>query len=315
MRDRVILVTGAGGFVGGNVAAALTESGAQVLAPPRTGLDLGDARVVADYLRDHNVTMIIHAAGRVGGIAANIADPLAFFVDNLRIGEAVVRAADRVGVPELLNLSSSCVYPRDREQLAEEDLMSGPLEPTNEAYALAKIAVGRICDWACGGRADRAYRTILPCNLYGPGDHFVGSRAHLVASAIAKVAAAARDGATTVDVWGDGQARREFMHVRDLCDAILFLLPRITQLPQYLNVGTGVDYTVDEYYHAVACAFGWGGQLRHDLTRPVGMRRKLLDVRRLAALGWRAEIGLDHGIADTVAWWADHACNQEHTPR
>ncbi len=308
---RRILITGGNGFVGRNLAEALRQAGHEVLAPGRAELDLRDERAVRERLERDAVDTVIHAAGRVDGIAANIAAPEAFFVDNMLIGLGVVRAADAAGVPRLLNLSSSCVYPKGRERLAEEDLMTGPLEPTNEAYAIAKLAVGKLCEWVAHANPERIYRTILPCNLYGPHDKFHGDQAHLVAAILAKVAEAERTGAGEVVIWGDGTARREFMHVRDLCGAIEHLLPRLAELPPYLNVGVGHDHTINEYYAVAARAVGWSGEFRHDLDRPVGMRRKLLDVTKLHALGWQASIALEDGLRDTYAWYLEHGREPE----
>lgn len=298
-----VLVTGGRGFVGSNLAVHLRAAGHVVHAPTRGELDLRDQAAVERYLRTHGVETIVHGAGRVGGIAANVADPVGFFVENTEIGISLVRAADAVGVRRLLNLSSSCVYPRGRELLHESDIMTGPLEPTNEGYALAKIAVGRLCDWVSADRADRLYRTILPCNLYGPGDHFDKETSHLLAAIISKVGRAARTGEAEVVIWGDGRARREFMHVKDLCDAVELLLGRMEDLPRYLNVGPGVDHTVDEYYETAARVIGFDGRFAHDLDRPVGMQRKLMDVSSVRALGWAPRIDLEAGLRDTYDWY------------
>lgn len=306
-----VLVTGGNGFVGRNLVQTLRDAGADVHAPLRAELDLRDRRAVERYLRTHRIETVVHAAGKVGGIAANLADPAGFYVENTLVGLAVVGAADDAGVARLLNLSSSCVYPRDRELLLEDDLLTGPLEPTNEGYALAKIAVGRLCEWISERADDRFYRTIFPCNLYGPHDHFEGQGAHLVAAALAKTDRAARERTAEIEIWGDGTARREFMHVRDLCDAVLHLLPSLESLPGRLNVGPGVDHTIRDYYEAAARVVGWSGIFVHDLARPVGMRRKLLDVSRLTATGWRARIGLDEGLRDTYRWLVESTGSME----
>jgi GDP-L-fucose synthase len=301
LRGRVF-VTGGTGFVGRNLVQHLWEQGYDVFAPPRRELDLRDQADVRDYLQAHRIETVVHAAGKVGGIAANMADPVAFYVENTLAGISVVRAADAAGVTRLLNLSSSCVYPKNRALLSEDDLMTGPLEPTNEGYALAKIAVGRLCEWISDHTPDRHYKTLLPCNLYGPYDHFDGEGAHLVAAALAKLEAALLSGAPAVEIWGDGTARREFMHVHDLCECIAYLLPRLPELSNRLNVGPGVDHTINEYYEIAARTVGWDGEFVHDLSRPVGMQRKLLDVSRLAAAGWSARIGIEQGIEDTYRW-------------
>jgi GDP-L-fucose synthase len=298
----ILFVTGGRGFVGRNLVERLRSDGHQVLAPGRDELDLRDQDAVERFLRAHRVGSVVHAAGKVGGIAANMADPVGFFVENTLVGLSVVRAADAAGVERLLNLSSSCVYPRDRERLTEDDVLTGPLEPTNEGYALAKLGVGRLCEWVAAAAPDRHYRTLFPCNLYGPYDHFEGEGAHLVAAVLAKAEQALTTGARTIEIWGDGTARREFMHVHDLCDAVAYLLPRLESLPPRLNVGPGVDHTVREYYETAARVVGWEGDFVHDLARPVGMRRKLLDVSRLAATGWSARIGLEDGMAQTYRW-------------
>jgi GDP-L-fucose synthase len=294
-----VLATGGGGFVGRNLTAALRSQGYEVHAPLRAELDLRDHDAVERYLRAHRIETVVHAAGKVGGIAANMADPVGFYAENALVGISVVRAADAAGVTRFLNLSSSCVYPRDRELLSEEDLGTGPLEPTNEGYALAKLAVGKLCEWISG--PERHYRTLLPCNLYGPHDHFDGVGAHLVAAVLSKVIA----GGETIEIWGDGTARREFMHVRDLCDAVLHVLPHLEWVPARLNVGPGVDHAVNEYYEAAARVVGWQGEFVHDLARPVGMQRKLLDVSKLAATGFRTRIGLEEGLEDTFRWLRD----------
>ena len=295
-------MTGGRGFVGQNLVLALRARGRDVLAPARADLDLRDATSVARYCDHHGVGCIVHAAGRVGGIAANVREPVRFFVDNVLAGIGLLEGAAAAGVPELLNLSSSCAYPRDRELLAEDDILTGALEPTNEAYALAKISIGRLCTWLSNEQPDRLWRTALPCNLYGPHDRF-DDDAHLVASALRKLDGAVERGEREVEIWGDGRARREFMHVGDLCDAVCFLLARLADVPDTINVGVGEDHTIDEYYAAAADVVGYRGGFAHDLSRPVGMRRKLLDVARLRALGWSPRIGLAEGLADTYAWY------------
>ncbi len=294
------LVTGSAGFVGAHLLSTLDAAGFEVVGASRAEADLADRSAVVALLRREKIVTVVHAAGRVGGIAANVADPVGFFTENLAVGQAVVLGAHEAGVERLLNLSSSCVYPRDRSRLVEEDLLTGQLEPTNEGYALAKLAVMRLCDWLAATSDDRWYRTLVPCNLYGPGDSFDPVRGHLVSRAIAKVVDALDADASAVEIWGDGMARREFLHVRDLARAVAFTLPLLESLPQALNVGSGEDRSVNGWYEAVAAAAGFGGRFTHDLDRPVGMARKLLDVSRLTALGFTPSTTVDVGLRETI---------------
>jgi len=288
-------------MVGGNLVRSGLLDGKSVLSPGRDELDLLDRAAVLAYLREHRPDFIVHCAGVVGGIAANMAEPVRFLVDNLDIGKNLVLAARDAGVARLLNLSSSCVYPRDRDQaLREDDVLSGPLEPTNEGYALAKIAIDRLCDFVSQeASAPLRCRTLVPCNLYGPGDSFDSERAHLVPAVIRKLHEARDAGMDTVTIWGDGEARREFMFVGDLVEFIGLSIDRFEELPPRLNVGVGHDHTINEYYRAIADVVGYRGGFVHDLERPVGMRRKLLDVSRMKALGWRPKTDLDQGVRAT----------------
>jgi GDP-L-fucose synthase len=295
------LVTGSAGFVGQHLVSELAAAGVDVVGASRAEVDLADQSAFVALLRRQRIETVVHAAGRVGGIAANVADPIGFFTENLAVGQSVVLGAREAGIQRLLNLSSSCVYPRDRPRLAEEDLLTGPLEPTNEGYALAKLAVMRLCDWISAEPGGHAYRTLVPCNLYGPGDCFDAVRGHLVSRAIAKVVDATGSAEPEVEIWGDGTARREFLHVRDLARAVAFALPILETLPAALNVGTGEDESVDGWYEAIAEAVGFTGRFTHDLDRPAGMARKLLDVSRLTALGFRPTITVEDGLRETIA--------------
>jgi GDP-L-fucose synthase len=296
-RRRVrLFVTGGQGMVGGNLVREL--SGVHdVVAPGRDQLDLLDAPSVHAAVARVAPDVVVHAAGRVGGIAANAAANARFLHENTVMGLNVVEAARASGVPRLLNLGSSCIYPRGRaDALREEDLLTGPLEPTNEGYAVAKIAVLKYVALLRADEPDCDYKTAIPCNLYGPGDHFQPPRSHLVPSAIRKVDTARRTGSTTVDVWGDGTARREFMYVGDLVDFVAAALQRWESLPPLVNVGLGHDHSVDQYYAGVAEVVGWEGRFVHDASRPVGMQRKLLDVAVVGRWGWRAPTSLQDGL-------------------
>ena len=297
-----ILITGARGMVGRNVAADPRSAGHDLLTPSRDILDLTDARATDAYIARHRPELIIHAAGLVGGIQANMAAQARFLAENLGIGLNVLTAAARAGVPNLINLGSSCMYPRDLEGFLSEDrLLTAPLEPTNEGYAIAKIAACKLTTALNADSELRAWRTLIPCNLYGPFDHYAPDRSHLMAAIVAKTETARRGGHATVDMWGDGAARREFMFVGDLADFIWRFHDRLNDLPDVINVGVGVDATIEDYYRAVADAVGFRGGITRDLTRPVGMRRKLMGVAAQSRLGWRPPTSLTAGLTQTVA--------------
>ncbi len=305
---RRVWITGANGMVGRNLCEHPQAADWDILAPSRTELNLSDRQAVRAFVNAQRPDLVIHAAGQVGGIQANIADPVGFLVNNLDMGRNVIMAASEEGVPALINLASSCMYPRGRDHaLRESDMLTGELEPTNEGYALAKIISTRLCDYIARTHGDRAYRTVIPCNLYGRHDKIDPKASHLVPAIIAKVSKAVADGEDEVEIWGDGTARREFMYAADLADAIWRGAENPVALPQVMNIGLGDDHTILEYYEAVAKALGWTGRFRFDLTRPVGMQRKLSDVSRQREWGWSAPTSLQDGIAATIQFYQQQA--------
>ena len=301
-----IVVTGGLGLVGRNLREHPATTGWEVLAPARAELDLRDAGAVEAYLKTHRPDAVVHAAGRVGGIQANIAHPVEFLIENADIGRNVVIGARAAGAMRLLNLASSCVYPRDHDDALTEDMiMTGPLEPTNEGYALAKIMTLRLCQYVRRVDPSLDYKTLIPCNLYGRHDKFDPAHSHLIPAIIHKVHAAKMEKAATVEIWGDGTARREFMYAGDLADAIVLALGSMTTLPELMNVGLGHDHTILEYYAAAAGVIGWEGEFTFDLSRPVGMKRKLVDTTRQTLWGWQPSHTLRDGIAATYQHYRD----------
>lgn len=299
-----ILVTGGTGMVGHNVCDLAAERGVAVVAPTHGELDLRDAGAVETFLRRVRPSVVVHAAGRVGGIEANMREPVAFLTENWDMGRNLVLAARAAGVGRLVNLGSSCMYPRDSERpLTEDDILSGPLEPTNEAYAIAKSAVQRLCDYVRAETPACQYKTLIPCNLFGRYDSFDPRRSHLAAAVIHKLHRAKVEARETVDIWGDGSARREFLYAGDLADAILTAIDRFDTLPAVMNVGAGVDHTVNDYYQAAADVVGYSGTFTHDLAKPVGMKRKLMDVGRATQWGWTAKTSLKDGLARMYAYY------------
>ncbi|MEN9628510.1 MAG: hypothetical protein RJA10_1737 [Pseudomonadota bacterium] len=293
-----VLLTGGTGMVGRNIAEHPAVRGWELMTPGRRELDLEQADSVKAFLRDTRPQVVIHAAGLVGGIHANMARPVDFLVRNTDMGRNVILGAAACGVPTLLNLGSSCMYPRGHDTpLKEEQVLAGVLEPTNEGYALAKIFAARLCQYLRRQEPTLQYRTLIPCNLYGRHDHFEPERSHLVAAALLKLHAAKQAGAETVDIWGDGTARREFMDAADLADAVVRHIHQGHDTPDLMNIGLGHDHAVNDYYAAAAEVVGWQGRFVHDLSRPVGMQRKLVDVSRQTAWGWAPRTGLREGLA------------------
>jgi GDP-L-fucose synthase len=297
-----ILVTGAGGMVGHNLLADPRASEHRVLAPPRGLLNLTDAGACRLYFKAHRPDLVIHLAGVVGGIAANAAAPATFLARNLAIGLNVLQAADGVGVERLLNLGSSCMYPAlAPSPLTEDQLLTGALEATNEGYALAKLTIWKLAQ--AMDQEGRAWRTLIPPNLYGPHDTFDPDRSHLIAAAILKTDSAMAQGRSAVEIWGDGTARREFLFAADLADFIWRHVDRLEVLPATMNVGVGEDLAVDDYYRAVASALGFEGGFTHNRARPTGVARKLLDIGAQARLGWRPLTPLGAGLDQTIDFY------------
>lgn len=301
-----LFITGGSGMVGRNLREHPLMAGWEVLAPGRAEVDLTDARSLKRWFADNRPDAVIHSAGLVGGIQANMARPVDFLTVNAAIGQNVILAAREAGVTRFLNLASTCMYPRDTDRaLNEEMILDGALEPTNEGYAIAKILATRLCQYIRREDPSLHYKTLIPCNLYGRHDKFHPSHSHLVPAVIHKVHEAKRTGAETVEIWGNGTARREFLYAGDLADATLKALDDIATLPDLMNVGLGHDHSINDYYANVARIVGWSGRFVHDLSRPVGMKRKLSDVSRLRDWGWQAPTSLQEGLRRTYDFYLE----------
>jgi len=297
-----VFLTGGRGMVGRAIQGHAGAAAHRIVAPASADLDLTDRPATMAALAAERPDFVIHAAGRVGGIQANIAHPAAYLAENMDMGFNVVLGARAAGVARLINLGSSCMYPHDAPNpLREESLGKGDLEPTNEGYGLAKLAVARLCAFVAREQPELVYRTLIPCNLYGLHDKFDPEVSHLVPAIIRKIHQAKARGAATVEIWGDGTARREFMFAGDLADAVWHAVVRIDELPDCLNIGLGHDHTINDYYAEAARVIGWEGRFVHDFSRPVGMRQKLLAVERQEALGWAPGTTLRDGLAQTYA--------------
>jgi GDP-L-fucose synthase len=296
--DRV-LVLGSRGMVGSAVVRRMAATGLPAaLEAGRAELDCLDQAAVRDYIRKAQPTAIVVAAAKVGGIEANRTQPAAFLYENLMVAANVVDAAYRAGVPRLMFLGSSCIYPRMAPQpMTEDALLSGPLEPTNEGYAIAKIAGLKLCQ-TYRNQYGVLYHSAMPTNLYGPGDNYHPSHSHVLPALIRRFEEARLQNAAEVTLWGTGSAKREFLHVDDLADAVLFLL-RQDSPPDWVNVGSGEEVTIRELSELVRDACGARCELRWDSTKPDGTPRKFLDCTKLRALGWTPRIGLRDGLART----------------
>jgi GDP-L-fucose synthase len=293
-------------MVGSALLRRLARADCTLLTVTRDACDLRDQAAVEAWMTGARPEVVVVAAARVGGILANASSPAAFLYDNLMIAANVIAAARRVGVAKLLFLGSSCIYPRLAPQpIKEEYLLAGALEPTNQWYAVAKIAGLKLCQ-AYRRQYGSDFISAMPTNLYGPGDNFDLMTSHVVAALLARMHAAKEAGAPEVEVWGSGRPRREFLHVDDLADACVHLLEGYSdEVP--INVGCGTDLTIAELADKVRTVVGFNGSLRYNADRPDGTPRKLLDVARLAALGWQPRIPLEEGLAHTYRWYLDHA--------
>lgn len=299
-----ILLTGGSGMVGRHFLQHPHIGDFEVIAPPSRQLDLLDSQAVGAWLEKTRPDLVIHCAGRVGGIQANIREPVRFLLDNLDMGRNLIGAARAAGIKRLLNLGSSCMYPRNAPNpLREEMVLTGELEPTNEGYALAKIVTARLCEYVSRETTEYRYKTLIPCNVYGPHDKFDPANSHLVPAVIRKIHEAVQTKLEQVEIWGDGSARREFMYAGDLADCLYHAVTRFDTLPDTMNVGVGQDATINEYYRTAAEVVGFSGHFVHDLTKPVGMKQKLVATGKADKWGWRAKTSLREGMEITYQFF------------
>ena len=302
-----LLLTGGSGLVGRNIQNHYASNKWNIIAPTSNDLNLMDYTAVKSFFNACKPDIILHCAGRVGGISANIMEPVAFLDSNIVIGRNVIMGAREAKIKKLINLASTCIYPREAQNpLKEEYILEGKLEPTNEGYAIAKIVALRLCQYIRKEDPSYNYKTLIPCNLYGRFDKFDPKKSHLLPAIIHKIHHAKITGKQSVEIWGDGSARREFMYIEDLADAIYFALESISDIPDLMNLGVGNDYTVKEYYESVALAIGWQGEFVFDHSKPIGMAQKLSDISLQSKWGWQPKTTLKEGIRSTYKYYLEN---------
>ena len=308
-------IAGHSGMVGSAILRKLEATDeANIVTCTHAELDLTNQLAVRDFMQAEHPDVVILAAGKVGGIYANNSYPAQFIYENLMIECNVIHQAFDAGVTKLLQLGSSCIYPKDVPQpMPENALLTGRLEPTNEPYAVAKIAGIKLCE-SYNRQHGVDYRSVMPTNLYGPGDNFHPDNSHVMPALIRRFHEAARDGLDEVVIWGSGTPRREFLHVDDMAEASLFVLnlskdtydQNTDPMMSHINVGSGLDISILELARLVAQVTGYNGQISTDPTKPDGTMRKLMNVDRLANMGWSAQIQLEQGLADTYEWYLEN---------
>ncbi len=305
LAGKTVWVAGHRGMAGSAIVRRLAREDCRILTVGRSDVDLRRQAEVEAWLDANRPDAVFVAAGTVGGIHANSTRPAEFIYDNMMIEFNVIHASYRAGVKKLLFLGSSCIYPRHAPQpIAEEALLTGPLEPTNEWYAVAKIAGIKLCE-AYRRQYGCDFISAMPTNLYGPGDNFDLMQGHVAAAMIAKVHQAKVDGRPTIELWGTGTPQREFLYVDDLADALVFLMKHYSDEP-HMNVGTGKEISIRELAELLSRIVGYEGSIVLDRTKPDGMPRKVMRVDRLADLGWRAPTELEEGFRQAYQWYVDH---------
>lgn len=300
-----VFITGGSGMVGKNLVELLVKRNIEVLYPSSSEVDLLNKVCLSKYIKEFKPDVIIHCAGLVGGIQANILKPFSFLNLNLEMGLNIVQCAIENKIKKFINLGSSCMYPTgSNSEHDETDILTGPLEKTNEGYAIAKIAIAKLCEFA-EKEYSLKYKTIIPCNLFGKWDKFDLENSHMIPGVIKKLHYAKLSGTPPI-IWGDGKARREFMYAEDLADFICWSLENYNSLESYTNIGVGRDWSILEYYIEIAKVVDYNGPFEYDLDKPIGMRRKLCSIEKQKKLGWMPRHSLQEGLKKTYEFYLEN---------
>ena len=305
-----ILLTGATGMVGRNILDHQTALTHQIIAPSSSTLNLLDNVALRRYIKEKKPDMVIHCAGVVGGIQSSTSYSK-FLIDNMLMGINIVKESQNFGVPRLINISSSCVYPNDcLEPMKEDQILSGKLDEIREGYCLAKVSILKLCEYINKENTSLNYKSVIPCNLYGRYDKFDSSHAHMIPSVISRIINATNNSLDFIEIWGDGTARREFMFAEDAADFIFYAIQNFDRMPQNVNLGIGKDYTIKEYNETIANIVGYKGQFILNSDKPVGSKRRLLCTQQLNDFGWTHKTELEAGISKTIDYYLGGKLNE-----
>ena len=299
-----ILITGGSGMIGKNLIEKLKKYQFKYEAPNSRDLNLLDYSQTIELLKKNKFDIVIHLAALVGGIHANVKNQYKFLINNLEINKNIILASKEAGIKKFINVSSTCVYPRNFiKPISETDLLSGKLEETNEGYALSKIVAMKLCEYISNNDNDFFYKTLIPCNMYGRYDNFDPENSHLIAGIIYKIHFAKKNNQKKVLIWSNGNVKREFLYAGDFADAIIKSLHDFENLPMKINIGVGKDYSIKEYYEIVKEIIGWDGEWDFDLSKPEGMQRKLSNTSLQKRWGWEPKIDIYTGITKTYEYY------------
>jgi len=301
-----VIVFGGSGMVGSNLKIQSKNSDLNFFFPTRKEVDLNHKGQILRYLEKfNNNSLIINLAGKVGGIKANMDNNYGFLLENTSINLNLIDCAYKSQKPFFLNISSSCIYPKDHSGLlAENHLLTSKLEPTNEGYALAKISALKAC-YYISSQSDFNYKTIIPCNLYGPYDKF-DENAHMIPAVIKRIYEAKKNGKNEIEMWGDGSARREFMYVEDFVGFLIYASNSFDKLPLIMNLGLGEDYTISQYYESIIKVINYQGEIKKNLNQPIGMKKKQVNTSFQKQLGWKPKFSLENGIKKTFKYFLEN---------